>query len=180
MLKHFNFFILIKLLSFLSFTNWSKLCESFHFFLPFHSLETSWFLKQLLMLWLLCPLFKVQVALPGYGKAATRAALPIPITVSVCVDFGMSKQWYVCQYLGFLTCSCYAKINDGKRWCSTSWQSASHPATRQRRMFCLNSDFLRILQFVQLTVSGFLIDSLWDRSYKQLAPALYNLKQQRS
>ena len=50
----------------------------------------------------LCSLREIWVALPGYGTAATRAVLPIP--VSMCSIF-MSKQLYGCQCLGFLTCA---------------------------------------------------------------------------
>ena len=52
---------------------------------------------------LLCLLQNIWVALPGYGTAAARAALPIPI--SVCSIFCVFKQWYGCQCVGFLTCA---------------------------------------------------------------------------
>ena len=45
---------------------------------------------------------EIRVTLPGYGTAAARAALPIP--VSVCGIF-MSKQCYGCRCLGLLTCT---------------------------------------------------------------------------
>ena len=41
----------------------------------------------------LCPLREIRVPLPGYGTAAARAALPIPISVDsifVCSDNGMA------------------------------------------------------------------------------------------
>ena len=45
----------------------------------------------------------IWVILPGYCTAATRAALPIP--VSVCRISCVSNQCYGCQCLGFLTCA---------------------------------------------------------------------------
>ena len=46
------------------------------------------------------PLQEIWVALSGYGTAAARAALPIPVSV-----FHMSKQWCGCQCLGLLICT---------------------------------------------------------------------------
>ena len=54
------------------------------------------------LLVLLCPLQEIQVALPGSGTAAARAALSIP--VSVCSIF-VFRQRCGCQCLGFLTCT---------------------------------------------------------------------------
>ena len=49
-----------------------------------------------------CLLWEIRVALPGSDIAASKAALPIPI--SMCSYLCVSKQWYTsCQCLGFLT-----------------------------------------------------------------------------
>ena len=53
-----------------------------------------------------CPLREIRVAVPGQGAAAARAALCKHPFLSVRVQyFRVSRQWYGCRCLRFVTCA---------------------------------------------------------------------------